>query len=43
MIKLEAAFALDGQVNVADVVGPGHEADDPGDDEHDALDTLQDR
>lgn len=37
VVELEAALALDGQVDVAHVVGAGHEADDAGDEEDEAL------
>ena len=38
MVELEPSLPLDGQVDVAHVVGAGQEADDPGDEEDESLD-----
>ena len=41
MVELESPLALDGEVDVDDVVGARDEADYPGDDEDHALDLLK--
>lgn len=41
MVKFEPALAFDGQVDVSYVVRPRYEADDPGDEEDQALKALE--
>ena len=43
MAELESPLSLDCQVDVPEVVGARQEADDPGDDEDQALDALHRR
>ena len=43
MVELEPPLSLDGQVDVSYVVCARDEANDPGDEKHETLETLQAR
>ena len=40
LAKLVAALALDGEINVANVIGARHEANDAGNEKDDSLDAA---